>query len=198
MTLTRRPKWIKDEEVAEWVIVNCRGSLLRAMGLEEDFSGDIYSTEPATHERNTEKEAVEAARLGFPKKLIDHVLIEAYHWENSKHYINGDYAPSLTPEMLRLLAEFASGKRKRKRGGQKLTEFERAIRTPTHDAANYNFPAVMQVLSEEYPDQPPKDLPDRAYFIVNHMIGVKNPHKDTRIKVYRNKPRRGKHAKHRI
>jgi hypothetical protein len=197
-----KPKWSEGmEAVAEWVIKERRHALLRAQGLEESqaavfkvgefthvWDEQIYSTEEATdQEPNDEQlavEAVEAAKLGFPKKLARHFENVARAMEtktrltitdtrlNITDYAPG-YAPTLTPEMLRLMAEFGSGKRKRKRGSLPLTKWERMARYPVHSAAMFLYPAVMQVLSEEYPDQLSKDHHDYALYIVELERGVK-------------------------
>jgi hypothetical protein len=129
-----------------------------------------------------------------PKTLADMIEAEAIHLKSNPGHTR------LIPPMLQVVAEFLNGKRdlktglaKRKPGGQKLTAGQRAAQTPTHLAAKFYFPAVMQVLREEYPEQTAADHRDHVKYIVNLMIGVEDPHGDTRVEVYRNKPKRGDH-----
>jgi hypothetical protein len=190
MKLKKRPDWEDDDDkVAEWVIVNRRHALLRAMGLEESqaaivqigklklaFEEQIYSLEEADPEPSEEEKAVGAAMRGKPEALAD--LVKA--------------GVTLSPATRQLAAELLTGKRNPKTGHYKsadnpggggrakMSKAERAERTPTHHAANYCYPAVMQVLQQEYPPKPEwtdKDkedyYQDRVLYIVWCMTGAK-------------------------
>jgi hypothetical protein len=109
-----------------------------------------------------------------------------------------DHPSKLSPGVLRLVGEFLSGERNMKtgrlkgeqqRGRPKMGSEKRSARTRTHDAAKYDFPAVMQVLREEYRNQTPKDYRDRALFIVERLRGV---NRET-LSTYLRRSRRGPH-----
>jgi hypothetical protein len=189
MMIPRRPPWGEQERVADWVLKNRRHALLRAMGLEEDPDGSIYSFLDADPEPSEQEQAVEAAKRGKPKRLADLIERSANEPESK-----------ISPEALRLAAEFLKGERNLKtgrskadkqqqRGRPRMSALERAQRTPTYDAAKYYVPAVEQVLREEYPDQSRRDHHDCALHIVERMSGVSA----TTLAYYLNRSRRGAH-----
>jgi hypothetical protein len=148
---------------------------------------------PPTVEQTHEQEAVEAAKFGKPKELADYLEIEAHHLKTARH----EYVLRLTPATLRLVAEFLRGDRnlktgrakgEKQRGRAKMSAKERAIKNPVHDAARFDFPAVMQVLREEYRGHRAEHYRDRAIAVVERMTGVK---KKT-LRNYLNRPKRGR------
>jgi len=163
-------------------------------------------------EPSDEELAVEAAMGGRFQKLEDLIESEIRNWEE-----NPDYRLKFSPSTLRRVLEFASGKRnvktgkpKGKPGAPKLGASERSRRTPTHDGGNYYFPAIREVLRQEYPGQKPEDYRDRAYNFaarmatslktgmkVNDTKGKGEKVKGETLAGYRNRGRRGR-GPHRI
>jgi hypothetical protein len=167
MSMTGRPQWWDAKAVAEWILEMRYVSILRAMGFKKGPDDDTW-IHPNPIFTTSEQQAIDAANRGKPQELAD--MIEA---EVNLLEADPDHTLKLTPATLRAVAEFLSGKRKRQRGRPKMSKLERTNRTPTHEAAMMYFPAVRQVLREEYPDQTAKDYRERALDIVERVCGVK-------------------------
>jgi hypothetical protein len=187
-----KPAWIEAEAVVDWMLWMRWKSVLHAMGFKKGPGDEWVPINPTF--TTSEQQAIDAAKRGKPQELVG--LIKA---EISRLEADPDHASKLTPATLRLIAEFLSGKRnlktgrdtseKEQRGRPKMSKLERINRTPTHDAAMLYFPAVKKVLREEYPDQTPEDIRDRALEIVERGYPVKG----NTVTNYRNRPKRGPH-----
>jgi hypothetical protein len=130
-----------------------------------------FFNDPASSE---EKEAVD------PGILADMIEAEADYLESDPNHVS-----RLTPTMLRIAAEFLSGKRKPpQRGRPKMSPKQRA-QTPTHMAAMV-YPAVRKVLKEEYPEQTADGIRDRALYIAARMYGAEG----VTVAKYMNQPKR--------
>jgi hypothetical protein len=184
-----RPPWRDQAAVAVWVLTKCRKALLHAQGLVEGPQGDIYSIEDADPEPSDQEQAIEAATRGKPSKLAGLIKDAA-----------DDAEFKIEPDALRLVAEFLSGERnlrtgrtkaEQQRGRPKMATSERAAKTRTHDAAKYYYPAVRQVLRQEYPGQSRGDHHDCALYITSRWTKVK-------ANTIANYLHRGEHDPHRI
>jgi hypothetical protein len=179
--ITSRPDWKDAEKVAKWAREMRGDTLLRLMGFGEEE--ELPESELSIID---EDGAVELAKHGKIQDLAYFIRNEAFLQYGIK------------PATLLLIAEFLLGERNLKTGGTgkdlkrrgrpRMTDDERATRTPTHDAANYFFPAVRQLLEAEYPGLTVKDYRDRAYYIA----GLMSDREDHTIEKYRTKKSRRK------
>jgi hypothetical protein len=72
---------------------------------------------------------------------------------------------TLAPTTYALIAEIVSGLRKRPKHRPSLTEYERRMNNPIHDAVD-EVPGVEGMLRAWYPDRTAKDIYDRALYVV--------------------------------
>ena len=71
----------------------------------------------------------------------------------------------LTQSTLELIAKRLTGELKRKRGRRQMTTDQRRFQYPVHDAADL-VPQVEHILGNAYPDQPGKQIRDRALYVI--------------------------------
>jgi hypothetical protein len=99
---------------------------------------------------------------------------------------------TLAPTTYALIAEIVSGLRKRPKHRPRLTEYERRMINPVHDAAD-EVPGVEGMLRAWYPDQTAKHIYDRALFVVASRYRVRLEALDAYLKRSKGDHRRPMH-----
>jgi hypothetical protein len=165
--------------------------------LDRECRNECYKDWPKQRER----EAVEAAKRGNLKSLVDMLRpLEsgAVDLTPTTEFLTGvkvatvphdPGAVTLAPETWTLITEFLTGKRnlhngklrgvrdprtgKLKRGGRpKMSKEERRAHTPIHVAAR-EFPAIRDILKQWYPEQSKKVIRERAEKIAAERNHIK-------------------------
>jgi hypothetical protein len=120
--------------------------------------------------RLLESAAVDAAEGGNYERLA--WLLDSRHPLNDK-----GMAPALrtglAPSTYELIADILSGRRKRPNGRPRLSEHERRLRNPIHNAAD-EVPGIQRILRAWYPKQTKKQIYDRTLYVVasRHQVNL--------------------------
>jgi hypothetical protein len=113
--------------------------------------------------RFIESEAVDAAVKGGNYKPLAWLLDPKNPLNNQR--MEPALRTKLAPTTYALLAEIVSGLRKRPKHRPRLTEHERRMNNPIHDAVD-EVPGIEGMLRAWYPDRTAKDIYDRALYVV--------------------------------
>jgi hypothetical protein len=116
-----------------------------------------------------ESEAVNAAEDGNYKRLA--WLLDPKHPLNDKGMAPA-LRTALAPSTYALIADILSGRRKRPKRRPKLSEHERRMMNPIHNAAD-EVPGIQRILRAWYPKQTEKQIYDRALYVVASRHQVK-------------------------
>jgi hypothetical protein len=144
---------------------------------------------PETY-RFIESEAVDAAVKGGNYMPLAWLLDPKNPLNNQR--MEPALRTALAPTTYALIADIVSGRRKRPKNRPRLTERERRMKNPIHDAAD-EVPGVELMLRAWYPDQTAKHIYDRALYVVASRHQVKLEAIDAYLKRAKGDHRRPMH-----
>jgi len=139
--------------------------------------------------RLLESEAVDAAEGGNYERLA--WLLDPRHPLNDKGMAPA-LRTALAPSTYTLIADILSGRRKRPKRRPRLSEHERRLMNPIHDAAD-EVPGIQRILRAWYPKQTKKQIYDRALYVVASRRQVKLETLDVHLKRSKDDHRRAMH-----
>ena len=162
------PPWQNAEEVAAWA-----NRMLVAIWNEEEyeFSQLRWETHPGIRiprlsAADWERIAVDAAKDGDFRSLAN--LLEKQQTRETLTQAAWELiAERLTEGDPRVKFFTQEPKIKRKRGRRQMPADQRRALYPVHDAADL-VPQVEFILGKAYPDQPGKQIRDRALYVIEH------------------------------
>jgi hypothetical protein len=129
------------------------------------------------------QQAIAGARQGDQRQLRA-LLSPDLYWNKGDQPLRN----RIPDEGWRLLSE-PPVKPKRRPGRRKQTEHQRRAKNPVHDAAD-RVAAIEGVLQDLFPEQPRKDVFDRACAFAERLAGMDNPASaGTKVKNYLNSSR---------
>jgi hypothetical protein len=99
---------------------------------------------------------------------------------------------ALAPSTYALIADILSGRRKRPKRRPRLSEHERRMMNPIHNAAD-EVPGIQRILRAWYPQQTEKQIYDRALYVVASRHQVKLEALDAYLKRSKGDHRRPMH-----
>jgi hypothetical protein len=199
------PAWTDEAALVDYVnqaiihLINNPGS--EAYGVSTiprsvaaDWLAKAWETIPVklnlAHYRFVESEAVDAAVKGGNCTRLAWLL-------DPRHPLNGQgmepaLRTTLAPSTYALIAEILSGRRKRPKHRPRLSEHERRMINPIHDAAD-EVAGVQCFLRSWYPEQTEKQIYDRALYVIASRHQVKLETLDIYLKRSKGDHRRPMH-----
>ena len=136
-----------------------------------------------------ESVAVDAAEGGNYERLA--WLLDPKHPLNHEGMVSA-LRTALAPSTYALIADILSGRRKRPKRRPRLSEHERRMRNPIHNAAD-EVPGIQRILRAWYPKQTKKQIYDRALYVVASRHQVKSETLDVYLKRSKDDHRRPMH-----
>jgi hypothetical protein len=153
-----RPDWKEMDAVADWAYRKLDDERSEQ---ERQFYMLRWDTHPGIPMSEIHRwmvtDAVAKARDGNFELLAD--LLRPEHPMNL--HLAKSIRETLPPEVWRLIADRLSGRLKVRRGRPRMTEEERRVLNPIHDAAD-DLPPIESILREAYPNQNAGQIHDRA------------------------------------
>jgi hypothetical protein len=140
--------------------------------------------------RFIENEAVDAAMNGGNYRPLAWLLDPKNPLNNQR--MEPALRTALAPTTYALIADILSGRGKRPEHRPRLTERERRMKNPIHDAAD-EVPGVERMLCAWYPDQKAEQIYDRALYVVASRHPVKLEALDAYLKRSKGDHRRPMH-----
>jgi hypothetical protein len=180
------PQWIDEEAVFKQIegrLRNFRDEVANADDYSDEViraMADLMVAEIERDDPFKDRDQQAAFKEALRGKLVKMTDLLRPPRTQSGIYMTPTHTVTLSSDNWDLIIEFLEGKRsfksgkeKGRRGRPKMSPNERRAATPTHDAADF-VPIIIKILCRMFPDQPAKNIRNRALIFAERIGKVKS------------------------